>query len=361
MAPKKGGKTLLRSKAASPAAAAAAAQPHAQPPEEVNPLANRYINFSNGYIDALKADEEVIVQKWPTIKSLDPLPPVGDSGFMGLKGFGATFDAASYDEQKESSLHGIFLYSCHTNILSNQHDITQSQLPYVPLYRERVLEYADSMLDEPTSILQQSPLVLHGSLPSGNSYKDAPSERLSPCEPVHALVYRVATRIKENAPESELVQWLRVILSFPTVFKGLKVVRDGTIDDAKYAEANSLRQDASTLARAVVLTVRQLVRNIIGFKEMKEKALKASFSAASISAFFQAQVRTSADMQHLTKKSVIDTCITIGTRMFSVDGLEQIIDADERRHGATSFWNSIYRCQEFVSRFQKPVKMLWAA
>jgi hypothetical protein len=156
-------------------------------------------NWTNGYLDAVKANMETIFTKWPTIKTLDALPLTGDTGFQGLTGFGNPFDAEAYDTAKATSVDGAFSVSCHTNVF--RHDVLESQLPYVPLYRERVVEFSESMLENPLTILQQSPLVLSADLQTGSSYNDAncQCDRLSACEPLHGLLHRVATRIEQNA------------------------------------------------------------------------------------------------------------------------------------------------------------------
>jgi hypothetical protein len=81
----------------------------------------------------------------------------------------------------------------------------------------------------------------------------------------------------------------------------------------------------------------------------------------AIALFCQNRVRTSSETANLIKKSTIDICITIGTRLFTLEGIEELIAADERVHGQQSFWNILYRLQEFVSRFQKSSLMTWAA
>ena len=84
--------------------------------------------------------------------------------------------------------------------------------------------------------------------------------RLSPDEYSHAVLIKLRTRILDGAEDHELRQWLRSLLSAPSVFKRL----NGS--DEIFAEANSLRGDIKSLAENTVHTPRQMVYNIAGFK-----------------------------------------------------------------------------------------------
>ena len=63
-----------------------------------------------------------------------------------------------------------------------------------------------------------------------------------------------------------LTQWLRALLSAPCV---LKKKKKKTKDD-QFAEANSLRNDADSVAKTVVFSARQMIHTIGTFKDDKE-------------------------------------------------------------------------------------------
>ena len=102
----------------------------------------------------------------------------------------------------------------------------------------------------------------------GHHVAGAHLRRVSPCEHAHAILFRVAQRTEDCAPPAELAYWLRLLLSFSVVFMNLQG------EDAQYAEANNLREDAAGAARASVLTSRQLVYSIQGLKTMEENTTK---------------------------------------------------------------------------------------
>ena len=289
-----------------------------------------------------------ILAEFPGADIQDPLPESGDTGFRGLKGNGAPFTSSVYNEKiiaKEE-------YNAHINFLWQSR--TGSVMPYLPLYWDRVVEYADAHLPTPR-LPKGSALVLLADfdVPPGQSVPKGHICRVSPCETAHAVAYRVATRIKEKAPSAELQEWLRWLLSYPAIFIKLQT------DDERYAEANSLREDASGTARAVVLTARQLVHNIAGFKAIKEKSTKTKIGADMLAKFWAEHVRVSKNNEHMTNKSTIDVCLTIKERVFTIAGAEDIIMDGECLSGPQSFWNQIFKTQEIIYRCQTKTKIFW--
>ena len=211
------------------------------------------------YHDNVIKDVAVILKKWPSIQDQAALPQTGSAGFKGLVGLGSPFEPAIYNERQVSGAR----YNCHTNLFHQ--DLLRSVLSFVPLYKERVIELSVTKFASPS---QTPDVSLLADFPDGFAMPKGSLIRLSPCEPVHAVLHRVSCRILANAPESELNDWLRLLLSCPTRFVQLDT------DEDKYAEANSLREDISSTAQAVTLTCRQLVHNIVGFKAIKEAESK---------------------------------------------------------------------------------------
>ena len=180
---------------------------------------------------------------------MDALPQTGSDGFQGLDGFGQPWDLAIYDakatESKREQLFfcNVFWQNMHTSVLH-----------FVPLYRERVIEYVDSAL--PTPGLPKMACTVLSNFGAGDSIPNGILIRVSPCEPIHVVLYRVAERLRANAPDSVLQGWLRVLVSYPIAFLKLDT------EDDRYAEADSLRMDWSSGAGTVVLTTRQFCYNI---------------------------------------------------------------------------------------------------
>ena len=106
--------------------------------------------------------------------------------------------------------------------------------PYVPIYRERVVELAAELFTTPTVL--KWPLVVAINFKCGDALPRGDLLRITPDEITHALLLGVATRIRAGAKAGELQQWRRMLLSVPCTFRRLDS------EDDKYAEVAKLRQ-----------------------------------------------------------------------------------------------------------------------
>jgi hypothetical protein len=129
--------------------------------------------------------------------------------------------------------------------------------------------------------------------------------------------------------------------------------------DDQYAEANSLREDQSGSARVAVLTTRQMVENIYGFKGLKESTTKQSFGADRLHTFWKNTVRISKQNESFTKKSTFDACLTLKTRFYCLEGVDDVVFGAETSVGPNSFWNQLYKLQEIIYRCQRKEKIRW--
>lgn len=126
-------------------------------------------------------------------------------------------------------------------------------------------------------------------------------------------------------------------------------------EDQRYAESNSCRQDFIGKADLVTHSCRQLVYNVHGFKMRKG----VQMSAALVAQFWEKEVRVAASQQFMTKKSTIDTCLTLFERIFSIEDAEAIVIRADAVDGAESAWNSLWRLQEIVYRCGTKGKIVW--
>jgi hypothetical protein len=82
-------------------------------------------------------------------------------------------------------------------------------------------------------------------------------------------------------------------------------------------------------------------------------------SALQVAEFFDKNVRLSKSQKFMAKTRTIDACLTLKTRLYSLDGVEQLISIDEETFGLDSLWNSIWKQQEIIYRCNKKDKILW--
>ena len=279
----------------------------------------------------------------PGISSQDPISET--SG-----GFIAPYDPAIYSKKwGEAGTADQMHYQCGINFFWQ--NSVASPLPGVPMYRQRV----DELASQVTPGLLKYPLTIRATWSEGAAMPKGDCHHLSPCEWVHAVLFKVASEIKAGITDQALEKWRTTLLSTPAVF-----VRIDS-DDEAFAEANSLRQEAAGYRRAVEHSARQLVYNIWALKLRKEAANKdgKEVSAQALADFWLNSVRVAAGNEHLHKKSTLDTCLTLYKRVFSIPECEALVAADEAAFGPESVWNSIFKLQEVVYRCGKPRKILW--
>ena len=297
-----------------------------------------------GYLNCVLKDLAIVLEEWPNISQWKPLPLAGTSGHNGLTGFASPFDPAAYDA---NFIQDNFEYSCNFNFFWQ--DMVNSVLHYVPLYWDRVEAYAEMQVGPAGAQLRYTTTVVATSV-HGTDVEKGGLLRLSPCEPVHGVLHKVALVLAGNPTQSEKNLWLRTLLSAPCQLKKMATA------DAKFAEANSLRQDADTVSRIVVFSARQQIHTVWNFKQQKEAQLKTKFGSRLISKFFHEQVRGAIQ---LSNTSNVDTCITVRDRMFSQPGCENIVVWFDKKSGRDSPFNSLNKLQEVVYRCNKGPKMYW--
>ena len=165
-------------------------------PETVIPFPLSMV-CNDAYLKLVLSDAYVIKNKWPDIASKDPLPLTDESGYLRLTGFLEPFNKEAC--AKMSVAASIWTYLCGINFFWQ--DIVATLLPHVPLYFNRLEEYALDQYAHPSQVRHSlsacADFVKGAELPRGSLVW------LSPCEGPHALIHRVACRIRAGAPESE--------------------------------------------------------------------------------------------------------------------------------------------------------------
>ena len=296
------------------------------------------------YLARVTEAVNVIKNKWPDIAERDPLPL---SSATGLTGFLAPYDPEVFDTHLARDSASM-AYQCGVNLfwISPQQSVT----PYIPISESRVMELAASV--HPKAGIFKYTITVAATFNNGASIPRGDVLRISPDEVAHAFIFRVAQRITANAPEAELTELLRTMLSMPVCFKRLDS------DDKKLAEAYSIRNETIGMARGITHNARQTVYNIWGFKCRKE-ALGVATSAAAIAQFWAEHVTQSAGTEQLHKKTTIDACLTLHERLFSLPVCDEMIRTMSDEAGPDSAWNSIWKLQEVVYRCRTPAKIIW--
>ena len=199
--------------------------------------------------------------------------------------------------------------NCNTHGI-NFSELVALALPFVPMVRKRV----DELMVQAQPGLLKYPLTIRGTWSEGTLLPKGDCLHVSPCEWVHAVIFKCAEAILSKNVEC-IAAWKKTLLSTPAIF--IRIDQEDKI----YAEANSLRQEASGFRRAVELSARQLIHNIYGLKERLEKTYNVNegqkdkkqkeLGAQVLLDFWKKEVRISAGNDMMYKEATFDTCITL--------------------------------------------------
>lgn len=166
-------------------------------------------------------------------------------------------------------------FSCGVNALWASP--LMSVTPGVPLLPAAIKELMTTMFPNGPAPLEHT---ISFKAEQNGTLKFGEALRVSPEEPQHALVLKIATRITEGADVAELREWKRVLLSCP----GRVVFLD--TDDDVYFYLTNARIKALTSARAMAHKTSQIIIDIYNFKVRKESVMGA-LSASRIAEFYK--------------------------------------------------------------------------
>ena len=323
--------------------AAHSSESRPEPDEQhVNSLLNHPVP-NTSYHALVQQDLDIIRTQWPDIADLDPLTLDGAE-----PGFVAPFNVGVFDAQYKMAGFDM-AYTCGVNFF--WFDVLRSISPMVPLYRERVEDLAADQFDRPGAQWSSMSMTVAITFQAGDNLPKGSLLRVTPDEITHAVVLAVAKRIRSEAPKEELDQWRRMLLSVPCTFRRLDSM------DEKFSEQARIRQRFFDTSKAVTLSARQMVHTVVGFKNRKMKEENRSYSAADVAMFWQQHVSKSTDS--FGNKHVVDACLTIHDRLFTITGIEDMIAKSEAKLGATSPWCSVWRLQALIDRAKTPAKLTW--
>ena len=204
---------------------------------------------------------------------------------MGMTGCSSPFDPEIYTSTYKSCTP----YEASINFLWQK--LFKTFAPWVPIDKTRVLDRAATLTSDVPSM---DTIFVLANFTKGQQLPKGGLQRLSPDEPVHANVFRIAQRLRDGCSDAEAKQWLRQLLSTRATFKRL----DSSKGDISTAESNALRMEISGLGEAVTYTGRQIVHNVNGLK----LALGKDMSAAGLAAWWSEIRYISPSMAYIKKK-----------------------------------------------------------
>ena len=177
--------------------------------------------------------------------------------------------------------------------------------------------------------------------------------RLSPEEPVQALVIHVARRISSGASKQELDQWLRTILSCNGRF-----IRAESWTE-QYFWAVNLRRRTRDAARTTTHLAAQVAADIWLFKKRQEAFHSKTFTYADIAAMYAQHMKDANDDEEpRSDPKLVEKAVTVYERILGNPELRELIARCDR-YGEASPWNSISKLLDVMYRCKNMGRMLW--
>ncbi len=182
--------------------------------------------------------------------------------------------------------------------------------------------------------------------------KPAEFERISPEEPVQALLVWVAKRIKDDADDPELNKWKAILLSTSGRF-----IKCDTWDARYFHSVNSRRRTAD-IAKTVVHLASQICQDIWLFRKRKESILNKSLSTSEVAKLYKESMPdTENDDEPRSDEVVIQKACLVYEKILSNNTISKVITWSEEIHGAGSPFNSIGKLVEIQAKLKRPASI----
>ena len=205
--------------------------------------------------------------------------------------------------------------------------------------------------DEPPKLC---PFVVTVAVDSHKCSGDPPQSgwpRLSPAEPVHALLFAAAEAIKSKQGANVLQAFKSCFLTCTFVYEVVPV------GEARYFRSLNIREEQVEKGLAVQMSLRQRIYDIAGFAEAK-KTTDGIVGSKKLAALYCAQVKLASNQEKMSE-SFVDSALTIYNRVLSQDACCKVLEQCDAQLLDKSPWKSIYALQALVDRANTPEMISW--
>lgn len=287
--------------------------------------------------------------QWPDIDKRAPLTIAQGSA-----------QAAFNDEDAKRALQvgGAGRYRAGCNLLS--HDILFSPTHRVPINKSQINEVRDYWLplDNPPDVFAFDVVV---AVDASEVTADAPPlsskfgslQRLSPEEPVHALLFAVADAIARPVDDALLQKWLQLMLKISFTFEVVAVGED------RFWRSMNLREEQVEKGIIQSRSARQRVFDVAGYKLEQERLKGMTLGADKIARMYQMNVKY-ARGQEPVSSSFVDVAVTTYNRLFTNECAARVLEwCDENLFEKHPF-SSVYAYQAIIDRAKTHGGIAWA-
>ena len=181
---------------------------------------------------------------------------------------------------------------------------------------------------------------------------DTGFQRLSPPEPVHALLFAIAEAIEKKAKVGVLRALKNCLLTTTFVFEICALGED------RYWRAQNIREDLVEKGLSVQMTLRQRIFDIAGFYETKKKT-ESNLGTKKLANLYSQHLKLSSGQEKISE-SFVDCALTIHRRLLSLPKCHEVLEwCDQNWHNGGA-WKSIYALQALCDRAGTPEMIEWS-
>ena len=168
--------------------------------------------------------------------------------------------------------------------------------------------------------------------------------RLSPAEPLFALLFSIQEAIEKKADDGVLKAWKRVLLT------GSLEVEVVPVGEERYWRASNIREQAAEHGLSVQLSLRQRIYDVAGYKLSKEAA-GGTWSARKVAQAYAEKLKLAQNVEKISE-AWVDTAITVHARLLSLRTCSDLLDWMDRAYLTNSPFKYINTFQAIVDRGQ---------
>ena len=174
---------------------------------------------------------------------------------------------------------------------------------------------------------------------------------LTPLEPIHALLLRVAADVEGGADTEDLKTWRRLMLTVSITFE-----RVGSEDD-RHWRAVQLREAVGAKHAVMSRTPIARVYELMEYKK-KVEAKSGSLAAATLADYYMRKGHLN-ELSEKVTKSWVDTACTVFDRMLSCPQIKEIITMAENEYGVKTPFQSIYTLECILCKARDEGEIAW--
>ena len=254
--------------------------------------------------------------------------------------------------QAAAALKSVGVYRCAGNFFHQ--DLLWLATHKIPINNSQVQQIKDYWFP-PNAEPSLCPFTINLAVEKPTSVADRPEAgfaRLSPAEPVHALLFALAEAIQRKAPEHVLRAFKSCVLTASFVFEICGV------GEARYWRAQNIREEMVEKGLAVQMTLRQRIFDIAGFHEAKSKT-ETNLGSKKLAGLYSAHLKLASSQERISE-SFVDSALTIHRRLLSQPACQQVLEWCDQNWLSVSPWKSIYALQALIDRAGTPEMIAWA-